>query len=188
MTTSTQIANRALEQIGAQATVAGLVPNLTGGGAASAAINTLYPGVVAMLLREQEWEFARTTAPLVATGNTPLAGWSYEYGYPADCVRVLQVVPSAPSANDPQPVAWSVQDHPIAGTPATVILADTAAAGLTYITNLVTEAQWDSLFQEAMVRALAAVLSVALAGRPDFSREKMAEAGQIMGVGSGKDS
>lgn len=33
MTTSTQIANRALEQIGAQATVSGLVPNLTGGSA-----------------------------------------------------------------------------------------------------------------------------------------------------------
>jgi hypothetical protein len=69
-----------------------------------------------------------------------------------------------------------------------VILTNEASAALTYTTNLVTEAQWDSMFQEAVVRALAAALSVALAGRPDFSREKMAEAGQIMASAPGKDS
>ena len=52
----------------------------------------------------------------------------------------------------------------------------------------VTEAQWDPLFAEAVVRTLASELSMAIAGRPDFSKVILGQAGQIVAGGAGKDS
>lgn len=188
MTTSADITNRALAQIAAQAVVTGLVPNLTGGGQASVAANILYGSVVQMILREQDWEFSRLTAPLSITANTPAYPWTYEYLYPTDCLKVRQVQPSTWVAGDPQPVRWEVADHPVGGAPTRVILCNLANAQLVYTTSNVTENQWDSLFAEAVVRTLGSELALALGGRPDLSRVKLGEAGSIMQSGSGRDS
>jgi hypothetical protein len=59
------------------------------------------------LLEQRDWGFAHTFAPLALTVNDPLGGWSYEYAYPADCVRALSVtdesggrVPARPRYNE----------------------------------------------------------------------------------------
>lgn len=188
MVTSADITNRALQQIAAEATVAGLVPNLTGGGASSGAANILYNSVVLLLLREQDWEFARTSIALTASGNVPLAPWQFEYLYPADCVKVRQVVPFDQSGFDPQPVPWSVADRINGPSPVKVIGCNVANAQLIYTTSNVTENEWDSMFTEAMVRTLGSELAMALGGRPDVSRVKLGEAGSILQGASGKDS
>jgi hypothetical protein len=194
MTTSTDIVNRSLQQIAAQATVTGFNPTFDGSAAGNAA-GILYTPVVKTLLRSQDWEFARrewigTTVP----PSLPpiIQPWQFIYLYPADCERLLQVFPAAPSAFDPQPVRWSVAEIVVTaglGTaPAKAILTNQAAAALTYTSNSILEDQWDSIFAESVVRLLASELAMALGGRPDFSEKMLATAGQLASSGAGKDS
>lgn len=187
-TTSTAIANRAVAEIAGQAQVAGLWPNFTGAGNVSGYCNILYQGVVNMVARQQDYECFRAFASLVPTGNPAPAPFSYEYVYPPDCLKIRQIVPSTYDKNDPQPIQWSV----LAGSGERVIATDVPPneAQLVYTTSYpnVTEAEWDSLFQEAVVRVLASELSMAIAGRPDFSRVMLEQGGQLIGAGAGKDS
>jgi hypothetical protein len=44
-----------------------------------------------------------------------------------------------------------------------------------YTTNAI-EAEWDPLFVETAVRAVAAALALSIAGRPDLAKEKLEEA------------
>ena len=183
-TSSADICNRALGQIAAQAIVTGAVPNLTGGGNASTYCNILYSCVVETLLREQDWEFSKTQVALTPSGNTPLFPFLYEYLYPTDCIRIRQVVPPTASTLDPQPVYWTVGEN--GGVK--VIDCNLASALLIYTTNTATESQWDAMFQETVIQDLGSELAMALAGRPDLMKTKLAMAGQIMSAGSGKDS
>ena len=186
---SAGIVNQALAHIAAQASVVGAVPMLTGGGSASEYANVLYPQCVDMLLREQDYEFARVVgAPLTLAPGAATGGWSYAYIYPSDCLRLRQVTPAVPDANDPWPIGWNVANVVIGGTPTRVILCNITPALANYTTSSVTEAEWDSLFTEAMIRLLASELAIALGGRPDLGRAKLAEAGQIMSSAVGRDS
>ena len=47
-----------------------------------------------------------------------------------------------------------------------------------YTSNIPTVDEWDTAFREAVVRRLATPLAMALAGRPDFSRELLTESEQ----------
>ena len=141
-----------------------------------------------MVLRQQDYECARTTAPLTTSGFTPAQPWPYEYLYPSDCLKIRQITPATLPTNDPQPVQWSVYEHEAAGTATKVIGCNLATASLVYTTSNITENQWDSLLEEAVVRTLASELSMAIAGRPDFSRVMLQEAGQVVAGGAGKDS
>ena len=187
MTTSADIVNRALAQIAAEYTVTGTPPTFDGS-AAGLAAGTLYNPAWQMLLRQQDAEFARRTVPLTLTGNVPLFPWQFEYLYPNDCLKVRSIQPRQWDPNDPQAIRWWVSDDPVAGEATRVILCNVEAALLTYSTSNVTENQWDVLFQESMARYLASELSMPVAGRPDFSRVKLAESGQILESADAKDS
>ncbi len=54
--------------------------------------------------------------------------------------------------------------------------------------NLLTESQFDQTFAEAVVRFLASELAMPIGGRPDFAKQKLVEAGQLITSDSGKDS
>jgi hypothetical protein len=186
--TSNDVANRALAQIGNQLSVSGQWPSFTGSGSAAGACNTLYQSVWWMLLREQDYEFARAVAALTVTGQTPIAPWNFAYLYPSDCLKVRQVTPESQSANDPQPVYWTVETQVLSGVPTRTIQCSEQNAQLVYTTSAVTESEWDSSFTEVVVRTLASELAIALGGRPDLSRAKLGEAGSIMESSRGKDS
>lgn len=93
---------------------------------------TIYPGAVALLLRSQDWTFNRRVASLTSTAGTPPIGWSQEYGYPEDCVRVRQVVPNVLDPFDPQPVRWDVGVSDVTGIISNSIVA---FAGTSYAIN-----------------------------------------------------
>jgi len=190
--TSASIVNQALQEIAAQATVSGTNPNFDGTTAGNAA-GILYTPLLNELLRQEDPEFARKTAlaggaVLTSTGTTPAQPWSYEYEYPSDCLRVRQVVPGSWDQNNPQPVRWSVGTDTISDVQTKVIFCNAPTALLTYTTSNITEAEFDSMFQEAFVRLLASALVMALGGRPDFSKEKLMEAGALANAGVGRDS
>lgn len=185
--TATTLVNRALQQIAARATVTGTNPSFDGTAAGNAA-GILYTPAVNMLLREQDYEFARTSTALTVSAATAQYPWAYSYVYPTDCMRIRSVVPAAWTAADPQPVRWSEAEQSISGVLTRVILCNEPSATLVYSTNNVTETQFDAKFEETLVRYLASALVMALGGRPDFSKEMLGVAGQMTQSGAGRDS
>src|SRR5690242_8129500 len=102
--TSTDIVNEAIQRIGDnQPLVTGTAPTFDDSPAGKAA-QVLYAPVVAAVGRRFEWDMARNVVTLVATGNTPPLGWSFEYGYPSNGIEVWQITPaSLADANNPLP-------------------------------------------------------------------------------------
>lgn len=161
--TSTIVVNEALQHIGAQS----FITSLTDGSPSAIAAAVIYVPTVNLMLREIEPDFARLTAPLAVSGVAPFP-WAFSYAYPADCIRLRQVMPmSLVDPNDPFPVRANVAV--VGGVK--VIVTNLSPAQAVYTSSAVTEAQWDSAFQDAVVRRLANPLAMALSGRPDFARE-----------------
>jgi hypothetical protein len=192
MGTTLAVANQALGDIAAQVTLTGALPNFDGT-AAGIAVGTYYDQVVNTVLRQQDYEFSRTTLLLQpASGVSLIAPFTSAWVYPIDCVRVRQIAPAAWPQNDPQPVRWSVQWQfldsnrviftNLPPSPQPNIVYTTSDAGAGY------EAVWDSLFTEAVIRLLASVLALDLSGRPDLARSKLEESAQLVRVGGGLDS
>jgi len=180
--TSNDIVNQALQMMGDNApTVTGNAPTFDTSPAGRAAA-LLYAPCVAYVARQFEWDFARTTIALVASGNVPPDPWTQEYLYPAAAVQVWQIkAASLADPNDPTPTNWLRGNTLVGGTQTSVIWTDVATAVAIYNDNP-GPAVWASDFREAVTRLLASEFAIALAGRPDTSAVLLQSAGQ---VGSG---
>lgn len=186
MTTPADIGNQALEFVAAQTTITGL----NDGTPAGNALEVIYLPTVQMLLRQMDPDFARftLTAPSLSAG-TPPPPWAFAYIYPSDCLRLRQIRP-APGTYDPfnpQPIVGNIAILLLAGLPQKVVLTDLANAQFVYTSSAVTENQWDTLFEQSVVRQLANPLAMAIAGRPDFARELLQEAQQYEQVSDLRD-
>lgn len=179
------IVNRAIQIFGDnQPLVTGAPPtfdNSTTGIAAGA----LYNGVVGTVAREFGWDFSRNMVALVLTGNVAPFPFTYEYAYPTNGIQVRQVSPAAlADMNNPLPVNYTVGNTLVGLVQTKVIWANFTPARAAF-TNQPSESLWDPLFTESVVRMLSSELAMALAGRPDFSRELLegAQAFEKMGEG-----
>ena len=111
----------------------------------------------------------------------PPPGWRYEYAYPADCLRARRVIPGAlgsagsavsmfPSGLAAARTLWDAPavrfqvttDLDVSNNPFTCILTNAQQAILVYLRDITIEDLWDPLFTEAMVKALAGRLALAL--------------------------
>lgn len=179
--TSVIVVNSALEQIASQTTIS----SLADGSPEADAANIVYAPTVQLLLRELDPDFARKTAALALSTSGPTVPWAFEYTYPTDCVRLRQVRPPGSGTgalsdpNDPVPVRANVAFNGDISSPAKVILTNQANALAVYTSSLVTEAIWDSVFTDAVVRRLANPLAMALSGRPDFAEKILMQSAQM---------
>lgn len=223
MTSQVDIANRALQSIGARASIASLAEQSNEAIQCNIAIDPLRQ----QLLRMAPWNCATnyntlalvcaapgtpenpTDGQTVWTKGTPAPPWSYEYLYPADCLRPLWIVPqfatgfaagvpitTAVTGGAPQfwngpPVRYKVsidQISPVTGLPVIggadtrVILTNQEQAILCYIKNITTPDVMDPQFQEAWVAALAGRLVFALTGDKGLANLKMSEANQYVQI------
>ena len=187
--TSASVVNEALVLIAARATVTGTNPTFDGSAAGNAA-GLIYTPLVNLLLRKQDWEFARRTgfAPAGVGGYGSDPALPYEWIYPTDCLRIRQVYPTSYNANDPQAVRWNVADDIIGGTPTKVLFTSIPSVLLAYTTSNVGENQWDAGFQETFVRLLGSGLAMGLGGRPDFSEKFLEQANALATQMFGLDS
>jgi hypothetical protein len=178
MTTNIDLTNRSLAQIGTRSQIT----SMTDGSQEALYANILYAPLRDFLLREGDYEFASTPIlPVVVP--TPLPPWLYGYQYPADCVRVKQLIPVDYNLLDPVPVEFNIANS----AAARAIVTKTQVAFLVYTSNSVIETLWDSMFTESFVRMLAAALAFALENRIEASREKLQEAINFAGMASLKD-
>lgn len=187
MATDTDICNRALALAIARYTLTGTPPAFDSS-AAAIACGLLYTPAWQMCIRQENPEFSRRGVTLTLVSGPAPYPYSFVYLYPADCLKVRSLVPVTWDQNNPTPIRWTVSTTNISGVPTEIIFADVPSAGLTYSSSNVTVAEWDAIFQEAVVRFLASQLTLALAGRPDLSRTLLGQAGNILQSSEDRDS
>jgi hypothetical protein len=124
------------------------------------------------LLFSQDWDFAQRETELTPTvGGTLILGFSNEYNFPADGVRVKSVyAPVTMPDFDPQPLRWLAANDRSLLPPARVIYATVASASASYIGRITDPGTWNAGFMEAMIAALAKVFQFALGSDPNVAK------------------
>ncbi len=178
MSSQVEIANMALDAIGARSTIS----SLTEGSNESNAIARWWDNAVSSVLRSAHWNFARKQVALTllqdATNNgivpTP---WLYEYAYPSDCVLIRQFIPmiqvnpvtvvgqvSPVVAYGPPPKFLESTDYDINGNLIQVLLTNQPQAQAVYTMLNTLTAMWDPLFVRCFVAYLAARICMTITG------------------------
>lgn len=179
MTTSTDLTNRALAQIGSRSQVT----SLTDGSTEAIYANLLYNELRDFMLREGDYDWAATVVNAIAAAVPPFP-WVFAYTYPAIALRVRNLIPSTNVPLDPQPIEWNVIQL-VSGTRS--ILTKTAIS-LILITYAPPEDTWDSIFTEAFVRLLGSCLAFAIQNRIEASKMKLQEALSFAGLANLRDA
>lgn len=138
MTTSrTEIANRALDAIGAD--TIGSINDLT---KPAQLCNRLFSPLRDSLLRRHPWNFASVRAVLPALATGPAWGFANSFQLPADYIRIVRVNVSDPTT------PYKVENGTIATNAG-------APLGILYVQRIDDPGQFDALFTDALVLALA---------------------------------
>ena len=165
MASDVQICNLALAHIGAEAQIAALDPTES----EEARYCTLYyEDLRDSLLREHEWGFAIKVDAL-ADLVTPPYSWAYRYAYPSDCLTAIEIIKSADSD---QTIPFEIASDGASGK---VVLTDSSAADLRYISRVTDPNAFDAGFRMALSWNLAFSIAEAITG----SSQKRADAANI---------
>ncbi len=168
-TTVEQLVNQSLRRIGYQTEIGYIFE----GSVAARAALTVYGQTRDDLLRSKDWPFARQTVAMTLLKTAPVGGyvyptywttayppapWIYEYAYPAGCLAMRSVRPTPVliPEYDPSPNIFVVADDTaLMPAPAKVVLTNLANALAVYTGQVTDMTQWEPMFTEAMVEALA---------------------------------
>lgn len=137
------------------------------------------------------------------SGTPPLppTPFLYQYAYPQDCLSMRYIVPSLPSAAagsvppttiNNAAATWLPGDNQIPfavayaedadGNPINCILTNQSQAQAVYTVNQPNPVIWDSMFQQAMVNALAAFLVPALSLNLSLMQVAISGAERLIGA------
>lgn len=185
--TATDIVNEAIQMIGNNQTpVTGNAPTFDDS-AAGIAAQQLYTPTVEAVARLFEWDMARNTVTLTASGNTPPSPWAYEYVYPSNGIEVWQILPATiADPNNPLPTNWTVANTLVASVQTKVIQTDVPNAKAVYNNNP-DPTLWDAGFKEAVVRLLASKMAMAVAGRPETAANLLESFNAFVNAAKGRD-
>ena len=185
MASTVQIANLALDAIGARATIA----NFQETSAEARLLARQYDQALEDVLAAAHWNFARKQAALTLLKDGSLsppddvpAPWVYEYAYPSDCVAARYVMPSLQS--DPNvvgtgaapfaaasPVRFIIStDEDSNGNAIKVILTNQPAAVLVYTSRVTNSQLYDGPFVRALANYLGALIAIPLSGDKALAR------------------
>lgn len=186
--TSTDIANQAIMLMGGnQPPVTGLAPTFDSS-TVGKALQQLYAPCVATVQRQFGWDASRRLFALTLSGNPANVLWQYEYLYPSNGVQVWQLVPSVISdANNPLPTTYSI-GNTLVGSVQTKVIWTNLQNALAHYNNNPTEAVWDPLFREAVVRLLASEIAMAVGGKPDVAQGYLQSGGAFERIAEDRDS
>jgi hypothetical protein len=157
MTAQLDIANMALAHLAVSRTIAAMNEATQ----AARVMTQFYNQARDETLRDFNWPFARKFAALAQVAAAPTPDWGFSYRYPADCVLVRDVYPSATSR---RPLTSAGRVPYIVGQDGTgrLIYASTASLQIEY-TIAISEAYWPPDFVAAVSFLLAWYAAPALA-------------------------
>jgi hypothetical protein len=184
--TETDIVNQALQLIGDNIEpVGGTAPNFDSSAAGEAA-QKLYAPAVATVARMFEWDMARNTVALTASGVAPFP-WAVQYLYPTNGIEVWQIMPATlTDVNNPLPVNWVPANAIVGATQRKVIHTNLVGAVAVYNNNPGPDV-WDAGFREAVVRLLASEFAMAVAGRPETAQNLLESFNAFINAAKGRD-
>lgn len=151
MASDVDIANLALARLGDSATVSNLSP--PEGSAQAQHCARFYPIALDALLELHDWHFATRRKTLAAIEGD-WEPWGYAYAPPADCIRVLSIVPAGGADADVQPYEREVGPNGEA-----VILTDQEEASARYIARITDPTRFSPLFVDVFGWVLASHLA-----------------------------
>lgn len=161
VTSVEDVCNLALDAIGYPEAIG----NIFEGSKASRIALRVYGQARDAVLKAKDYPFARRDVLLTLNGQTAPPPWKYEYGFPADCLRIRQVMPS-PGATFPviEPYAVLFTDYNDARVtpPVRAILANISPAALVYTAQVVDPTTWDTNFIDILVADLGRRFSIGL--------------------------
>jgi len=110
------------------------------------------------LLASRIWPFARRYAAAVASGQTAPLPWAFEWNYPSDGIRILEVFNTVytGSPTDPVPTVWTDYDDAVAGK---TILTQIGSVTLLYTARVTDPTKWVPGFTDALIGRLAKRMS-----------------------------
>lgn len=168
MTTETEIANRALQKIGAKRIAAYGETTSKEGREIIAAWDRLRQSE----LRRYPWNFAITRASLAALVSDPDWGFDQCFALPTGCLRILEVNGSR-DQTDYQRESLSDGTQVIACDFATPI-------EVRYVRDVTNVAEWDGLFCEAFAAKLA--MELALTITDSNTRKQLGDMGYMQAI------
>lgn len=213
MTTPTDVANEALLAIGARATIS----SFSDPSPAAQACSIIYAPKIRMLLRAANWNCARRQVngtllkSLYINGvlstNPPPQPFSYEYGYPSDCLKLRFVPytwcqntgtsPPLTTGGGIYPVQHNFTrfvpfvvglDADINNIQQRVVLTNQKNALLVYTADISnTPDLWDSQFQQAVVATLGSFLVNPLTRNAALMNEMSSAAGSLLAAARATD-
>jgi hypothetical protein len=175
MASKVEIANRALQMLGAQS-----ITSLGENSRNARSANACYESLKQALLRKHVWGFAIKRAQLAASATEPLFTKANSFPLPSDCLRVLPPDPED-NFND---IDWTIEGR-------NIVTNDDAPLEIRYIYDVTDPNEMDILFREAlsaeMALHMAEEITQSNAKKGDalgFSREAVSEAKRVNAIES----
>lgn len=179
MTTAVEnLINQALDAIGFPKHIG----NIYEGSPAARVALEVYGQARDETLQMGEWPFAMREIVLTTNGQTAPTPWSFEYTYPADCLRIMYISPGPLTGgaqnNDPQPVLFRAFNDQRPGTPVRAILCSLATPVLFYVGRVTNPSTWEPEFTKALIANLGQKMSFGLQASAELIKARLALADQ----------
>ena len=150
MTTSIDIANRALVLLGARE-----ITSFTEGSNESKVAKSLYLSARDYVLRAYPWASLKKRTALVELADKPVNGFMHQYQLPEDNVRVIEV--HSPNASRDEKIkSWEIEG--------TKVLCDHTPVSIVYLSDSVPETKYSTQLVQALVYRLASEMAYPVTG------------------------
>ncbi|MBU0522696.1 MAG: hypothetical protein KKC24_23860 [Gammaproteobacteria bacterium] len=118
-----------------------------------------------LVLADFPWPFAESIVTLADIGS-PAPGWAYRYRYPADCLKVREIIIPGQRVplNSDQQIPYKI-GYDVGGR---VIHTDLPEAGVRFTFRVEDSTFFDPLFADALAWRLAMDLALPLSSKPEL--------------------
>lgn len=103
------------------------------------------------VLRSADWGFACQTENLVLSASSASSPWSYAYVYPADALKIRDLIATGVDALNPLPSRWVIQNTFALSK---VIMTAVPYTSVVYTKKVTDPSVWESAFVEALAAAI----------------------------------
>ena len=129
--------------------------------------SVFYKTLRELVLTDFPWPFAESVVTLAEIGS-PAPGWAYRYRYPADCLKVREIIipgqriPLTADQQIPYKIGYDVGGR--------VIHTDQIEAGVRFTYRVEDSTFFDALFADALAWRLAMDLALPLSSKADLQQ------------------
>lgn len=163
MSSDIEICNIALSRVAVTKAIA----SFTERSIESEQCRVLYPHLRGLVLQEFPWPFAESIVALASLGS-PAPGWAFRYRYPADCLKIRNIVQPGfrRALSSDMEIPYQI-GYDAGGR---VIHTDQPEAVCRFTFKVEDSTFFDALFVEALAWRLAMDLALPLTSKPDLQQ------------------